>query len=123
MNERRSRAILKERSGSVCEIDGCGVATDWHHRKNRSQGGLWTPANGLHLAAPCHRWVTENPLAAVGHGWSVLSWQDPLDVPVRLHYGLHKLTDDGGVIPLPDPCPAGCAVWTPDNECDCQEAS
>ena len=99
MNEKKARVIVRERSGGLCEIDQCGPATDWHHRKNRSQGGRWTPANGLHLAAPCHRRVTEHPLEACGNGWSVLSWQDPATVPVRLWHGTYYLTDTGGLEP------------------------
>ena len=112
------------RSGGVCERCGQLRATDPHHRNGRRAGGTTNPdinnlSNLLHLCRQCHTWVTQNPLAAVGHGWSVLSWQHPADVPVLLHYGLHKLTDDGGVIALPGRCRAGCAVWTSDNECDC----
>jgi hypothetical protein len=62
-----------------------------------------------------------NRLKAIGDGFLIPDGLCPVDVPVLLHYGLHKLTDDGGVIPLPGRCRAGCAVWTSDN-CDCNNA-
>lgn len=82
--EREARRIVTERSGGVCEMCQVRPATDWHHRKNRSQGGSWSASNGLHLCSPDHRWVTEHPAAAVAHGWSVRSWMDPAEVPVTV---------------------------------------
>lgn len=82
--EMAARRLVTERSRGVCEICQVRPATDWHHRKNRSQGGEWAASNGLHLCSSDHRWVTEHPAAAVAHGWSVRSWMDPAEVPVTV---------------------------------------
>lgn len=42
-----------------------------HHRRNRSQGGGWSPSNILHLCVESHVFVTEHPAEAVENGWSV----------------------------------------------------
>lgn len=84
MNEKKARQIVRERSGGVCERCFAVPAAEWHHRKNRSQLGRWTPANGLHLCSPCHRWITEHPRAAYGCGWAVKSVYDPAEVPVLI---------------------------------------
>lgn len=85
--EREARRIVAERSGGVCEMCGAARATNWHHRKNASQGGLWCPSNGLHLCGSGstgdHGWVTEHPTQAHDDGgWVVWSHEDPAAVPV-----------------------------------------
>lgn len=92
--EDAGKKALAKRS-SCCERCGAGGPLDWHHRKNRSRGGEWNPANGLRLCAlVCHPFVTENPAAARAGGWSVLGSQDPAEVPFE-HYlwGLVLITD------------------------------
>jgi hypothetical protein len=81
VNEARDK--VEERSGGLCEIrePGCfNVATDWHHRKLRSQGGKWHVQNGLHLCRFCHDLVT-NPRGRrkefEDNGWLVPSHEDP----------------------------------------------
>lgn len=117
---------LAVRSRGDCEMCGQLRGRDPHHRNGRRAGGTKNPdinnlSNLLHLCRPCHDWVTGNPTEARKGGWALKSHEDPLEVSVQLHYGRHKLTDDGGAIPVPDPCPLGCAVWTSDNPCDCAE--
>jgi hypothetical protein len=99
VNERRARRIVYARSGGWCEVCGGRGATQWHHRKNRSQGGKWTAANGLHLCAPCHTHITHHPIAARDNGWSVLSGHDPAASRVRLAHrpGWCLLSDAGDV--------------------------
>ena len=100
MSEHRARQLVYARSAGVCERCGQSRATEWHHRRNRSQGGRWTAANGLHLCGGCHRWITEHPdeAAEAGRGWVVWAWQNPVEVPVRhAVYGLVVLDDCGGM--------------------------
>ncbi|WP_326565108.1 HNH endonuclease signature motif containing protein [Amycolatopsis rhabdoformis] len=94
-SEDAGKKALKRRS-SCCERCGSGGPLEWHHRKNRSRGGEWNPANGLRLCALiCHPFVTQNPEAARAGGWSVLGSQDPAAVPFEhFSWGLVRITDD-----------------------------
>lgn len=84
MTEASARRAVYTRSGGVCEACLSRRATEWHHRKNRSQGGPWSPENGLHLCSACHAWITAHPEAAVAVGWAVRGHADPAQVPVYL---------------------------------------
>lgn len=119
------RDLVTERAQGLCERCGLHRGEHAHHRHPRRSGGsrrpeLNQPANLVLLCRMCHERVESFRLEAIGDGWLIPDGGYPPDVPVRLFYGLHKLTDDGGTIPLPDACPAGCAVWT-SNTCDCAE--
>ncbi len=94
--EAQARRLVAERSGGICEICSAARATDWHHRKNRSQGGGWHAANGLHLCRPCHRTVTDTQEDFYELGWLVKSWQDSLNTPVSLAAHGFVLLDDEG---------------------------
>lgn len=100
-SQSEGRTLVYARSGRVCEIqveDVCtGRASQWHHRKDRTQGGTWHASNGLDVCPPCHRFVTEDRGDATkGPGWAVEPWRDPLAVPV-LRRGLWVwLDNDGG---------------------------
>lgn len=102
MNESRCRRIVRSRSGGACEI--CGVeAVQMHHRRNRSQGGRWTPANILHVCVQCHDTIGRNPNWARDRGYTIQGTEEtPELVPVHLHWGAAGveprwvfLTDDG----------------------------
>jgi hypothetical protein len=100
VNERKAREILRGRSGSVCEMCGRRPATDAHHRKNRSQGGTWTPENLLHLCHEDHMHVTVNPALARSRGWSVSAYRDPALEPAWLAgRGWTLLRPDGAITP------------------------
>jgi len=101
--ERAARKLLAHRSGGLCEIGlGC-LATDAHHRLNRSQGGRWDLAGLLHLCRVHHHHVTVNPAAAMEQGWTVRSGRNPADVPVWLGgYGFCFLNTDGSITEAPD---------------------
>lgn len=98
MNEKTCREIVRERSGSVCEMCGGARATEVHHRKNRSQGGQWAPANCMHLCSKDHRHVTTHPQVAREQGWSVPSHRDPADTPVWFAWRGFVFLDDTGNI-------------------------
>lgn len=107
--ESRARKLVYARSLGMCEIrlDGCTqLASDWHHRQNRSQLGKWTASNGLHLCRNCHAKVTDtkgNRRFYEQRGWIVRSGLDPATVPVVLWpCGLVYLQDDGSIVE-PDP--------------------
>ena len=98
------REKLRARSLGLCELCGREWATNWHHRKNRSQGGTNELSNALHLCGSgttgCHGMVTEHPIEAFDNGWSVRSRFVPAETPVK-RQGLWVLLDDHGcVIPV-----------------------
>ncbi|PKW15956.1 hypothetical protein [Saccharopolyspora spinosa] len=100
MSQRTARDLVAARSGWICEVCGSATATNFHHRKNASQGGLWLPSNGLHLCGSgttgCHGRITQNPADAYRLGWSVPSWQDPRAVTVFVFSHGMVLLDDAG---------------------------
>lgn len=106
--EKDGREVVKQRSlvGEVrmCEITIPGVctgrATDFHHRKNRSQGGTWEPVNGLAACRRCHSTVTDTRAEYYANGWCVESHQDPAEIPVLYRGRWGRLTDDGGLTPV-----------------------
>lgn len=95
----RQRDSLRLRSGNICELCGATTATNWHHRKNRSQLGGNELSNALHLCGSgttgCHGQVTEHPADAYNYGWSVRSGFNPAEVSV-LRRGEWVLLDDEG---------------------------
>lgn len=124
MNELEGRRIVYERSSHVCEVCGERRATEWHHRRNRSQGGTWDPSNGLHVCSGCHHRITVNPAEAHEEGWTVKSWESWRDKPVKTWQGYVRLDDDGGWNNLGPELPqlfhtTGCAFWV-EALCDCE---
>lgn len=110
MNEQQCRGVVKRRACTPlgldpllefvpCEVCG-GFVNDYemHHRKFRSRGGRWTPANCLLLCKPCHGGATIEKLWASTRGLNVHSWEDPRAVPVQLWWSedMLLLNDDGG---------------------------
>jgi hypothetical protein len=98
--ERVARHVVRARSGGTCEAACSAPATDWHHRRNRSQGGAWSAPNGMHLCREHHGWVTDHPVDGRALGWAVRSHEDPLSVPCLRRGEWVWLTPGGGVIPL-----------------------
>lgn len=79
-----------------CERCGAGGPLDWHHRKNRSQGGTWAPSNGLLLCRfPCHALVTDTRPEHYDAGWCVKAWQTPAEFPFEhWQWGKVRISDD-----------------------------
>ncbi|ANA85269.1 HNH endonuclease [Gordonia phage BritBrat] len=85
MNEKTARRIVNERADGFCER--CGqYGTTIHHRKNRSQGGVWSPQNCVALCGDgvrlCHGWATVEPKAAHAEGFKVWSFEDEAVRPI-----------------------------------------
>jgi len=96
-SQQSARALVAARSGGLCEVCSIAAAREWHHRKNRSQGGRWSAANGLYVCTPDHAWITEHPEQARRNGWAVPGSADPAEVPVLRRGLLVMLDDEGGV--------------------------
>lgn len=102
-SQAEGRRLVYGRSSGECEAgvpDVCaGIAREWHHRLNRSQGGRWDASNGLHLCRPCHAYVTDKARnEAKEKGWAVAPGvTPPADVPV-LRRGVWVLLDDAGAV-------------------------
>lgn len=82
MSENSGRLKVRARSRGICERCAKRRACEWHHRRNRSQGGDWSPANGVDLCTPCHAWITEHPAACYVIGWLVPNGASPEQWPV-----------------------------------------
>ena len=100
--ENAARLKVRARSGGACEVCRAAPATNFHHRKNRSQGGEWSASNGFDLCGSgttgCHGHITTNPKMAMGQGWTVRSGRNPADVPVWVGgHGFCFLLDDGSI--------------------------
>lgn len=82
------RLLVNERAAGRCEL--CHrPGESLHHRRKRSQGGLWRPSNILRLCghgtAGCHGAIEAQPTTAGVLGLTVASYLDPATVPVACH--------------------------------------
>lgn len=119
----QARAAVYERSNGVCELCGASRGSNWHHRKARSQLGLWTPANGLHLCGSgttgCHGWVESHPAFSYENGWRLHTIDEPEAVPVWLSVPMPApwlLDDQGDLAPAwhlfgPRAVPSAAPEW------------
>lgn len=99
--ERRARRVVAARSGGWCETCARQAATDWHHRLNRSQGGKWCPANGLHICRTCHELIGRERIEAKARGWALEPHQVPAETRVLLaDRGWCLLSTSGDITPL-----------------------
>jgi hypothetical protein len=113
MNEQRARMIVSERNVNTCE--GCGRRGEsFAHRVRRSQGGPWTPSNGLRLCGSgttgCHGRSGHEPVLAKALGWELrpdqaadLELEPTLIRPVMLWLAWWRLDDQGGYTWVRDP--------------------
>lgn len=103
-SEAKARRIVTERAGGRCEqCASAGLTLEWAHRQNRSHGGPWCAANGLHLCSPCHRRSELNPDEAYRTGIRLKMGSDPHVHPVWLEHlfgtpGWWVLDPQGGYI-------------------------
>jgi 5-methylcytosine-specific restriction protein A len=101
----RIRKILDERAKGKCEK--CGLPAthvQYHHRRPRGMGGSKRAntneaGNALVLHFKCHADIESNRKHSLLNGWLVSQHQEPLDVPVLLHYGWVYLMNDGEAVP------------------------
>ena len=106
------RNVVSQRSGGICESCGQARATEMHHRLFRSQGGLHTPSNLLHLCGwgnhtGCHGTAHSGALAVL-LGLTVESGDDPRVTPVEhALFGRVLLTDEGTWEPVSVPGAGG----------------
>lgn len=83
----KTRRILEERCGGRCEARGHGDCVcsgryeNAHHKRRRSQGGSDEPDNLLCVCLGHHRWIHDNPEAAVELGFLIPS--GPISTAVR----------------------------------------
>ncbi|MGW5147601.1 HNH endonuclease [Rhodococcus koreensis] len=99
--ERECRRLLMLRCEGRCERCGRWGYT-LHHRRKRSQGGLWTASNCVALCGSgttgCHGWVEANPLAAHEVGLWLRAGEGG-DTPLLYRYRMCVLDDTGHVLP------------------------
>lgn len=99
------KAVVKRRSGGMCEICGRRRGESVHHRRKQSQGGPWTPSNCLHLCGDgrgpdgCHGTITNTREQYYKDGWLVYSWEDWSGKPVKYRGRMVVLDDVGGMTP------------------------
>ena len=101
MTEAECRKLVRQRSVSLmeqvmppwldtitpmCEFDMCAPIQELHHRLNRSQGGLWTPANIIGLSQQCHIKATHYVEWAYALGLHLYPGEDPCIMPVQVWY-------------------------------------
>lgn len=98
--ERHGKDVVAARSGGLCEACGMRRVADVHHRKNRSQGGTWDPANLLGLCRTCHDWIGGNRAVARARGWAVFRGDDPALTAVLRRGSWVVLGGDGAVTPI-----------------------
>lgn len=88
------RKLVAARSGGGCEVGILGVCqgvvTNVHHRRKRSHGGSWSPANLLGLCGSgttgCHGYIEAHPNYSRQYGYWIFSGDgEPNAVPVLLH--------------------------------------
>lgn len=102
--EVESRRIVRQRSDGLCEIGwvcaGDVWATDYVHRKARSQGGPFDAANAGDGCRPCHQRCHSEPEQARQRGWMVRRSHDFRAIPVdHARHGHVLLASDGSWTP------------------------
>ncbi|WP_426716499.1 HNH endonuclease signature motif containing protein [Corynebacterium auriscanis] len=105
MTEEQYRAVFDRAESDAgypaCEVMKPGVcvgaATQWHHRKLRSQGGGNEAINGLAVCHACHNAIHADPATAYKHGWLVRGFHEP-GARLVLRRGVWvELTEEGGI--------------------------
>lgn len=99
--EARTRELVKARCGGRCELCGLARMESVHHRRNRSQGGVWSASNCVGVCGDgtrkCHGWVGANPAAAHAIGFHLEHGEAPESTPITSAvHGRVLLDNDGG---------------------------
>lgn len=119
MNEAQCRGLVSQRSGGLCEarlggrdaLSCRGVGESMHHRRKRSQGGLWTPSNVVHVCGDgttgCHGYIEANPVQARRARLWLYAGMDSLTTPAHMIFrgmrGWYLLDDEGSCTWLSEP--------------------
>ena len=82
-----------------------GVAESDHHRRKRSQGGLWLPSNIVdvcgHGTIGCHGFLEANPATARRLGLWLYAGSNAIKTPCNISWrgikGWYLLHDDGSL--------------------------
>ena len=107
--QRKDRALVKARSGGLCELCGHVSATNIHHRRPRRMGGSRLPdtnqpQNLLDLCGSattgCHGVIEENREHAYSMGWLVRDGVDPAAMPILRRGVFVWLRSDGTHVPV-----------------------
>lgn len=109
MGETKARAIVRERSGGMCEMGLPHIclrhAAGVHHRVKRGQGGPWTPSNLLDACGSgttgCHGWAESHPTLAFEEGISLHRGDDPAAISVHMRWANQRswwFLDDEGLL-------------------------
>lgn len=97
--EAKGRRAVLARCGGRCERCGTPGYTV-HHRRKKSQGGLWDSSNLLALCGSgttgCHGWVEANPRSAMDLGFWLENGEKSADTAVWLWRRWVLLPDDDG---------------------------
>ena len=100
------RARVMARAAALCEHCNSREGVEYHHRRNRGQGGTRDPragkaSNCLLLCSPCHRWATDHKPEAMEVGVVVSNFcSEPASVPVWRRDVWVLLDDEGGIRPV-----------------------
>jgi hypothetical protein len=102
-SENNGREVVRLRVGDGgCEVRidmvCTGAAQEWHHRRNRTQGGTWDASNGLKACSRCHHAITtaaSRYTEFAANGWIVRSKENWATKRV-LYRGRWALLDDTG---------------------------
>ena len=98
----KSRSEMDVSQLPICEViasRGCnGIATDFHHRQMRSQGGGHHVVNCLMACRFCHNAIHADPSTSYEHGWLVHGWDDPAKIVVLRRGHWVQLREDGSFV-------------------------
>lgn len=103
-----ARAVVRLRSGGICEICQYARAVETQHRVRRGQGGssrnpeIHRVSSLLGLCRPCHH-DADNHTDRFDLGWSVHRGAATTTVPVLLGGQFWLLDDEGGRTAGPGP--------------------
>lgn len=101
--DRRTRQLIIDRAGRICERCEIAPGEQIHHRRPRMAGGtkdprINLPSNLVLLCGACHRWVESHREDAREDGWLLRSVAEAATVPVVSTWGAVRTHGDDGSI-------------------------